>query len=135
MVEKVCNLWLEPTVYRCIPTNGSLTADGEAVLDHPLAREAAVKFTGLAADLGHLIASRGNHVHMIRPGVIAFPIKQSQYALPSLQIIERSAHQLVELVGSDKTLLPRPGCDPGQLTWEQVSAALAFLPDNIIVVG
>ncbi len=134
MVEKACNLWLEPAVYRCILTNGSITAGGEAILEHRTAQEAVSRYAGLAQDLGHLLASRGNHAHVIRPGVISFPVRQSQYSLPSLAIIERSARQLVDLVGIQKTLLPRPGCDPGQLPWEEVAKALSFLPDNIIVV-
>jgi len=134
MVEKTCNLWLEPADYRCILTCGAVTG-GEAVLESRSAREAASRFSGLAADLGRLITARGNHVHLIRPGLCSFPIKQYQWSGPSLQIIERSARELVELVGNAKTLLPRPGCDEGELKWEDVAKALAFLPDNIVVVN
>ncbi len=134
MVEKVCNLWLEPAAFRCILTNGSITPAGEAILEHRTAQEAVSRYAGVAQDLGHLLASRGNQVHVIRPGVVSFPVMQSQYSLPSLPIIERSARQLVELVGSQQTLLPRPGCDAGQLAWEDVAKVLAFLPDNIIVI-
>lgn len=134
MIEKVCNLWLESAAYRCIPTTGAITPEGTAVMDTGLALEASKRFQGIDGDLGRLIASRGNHVHVIRPGLVSFPVKQYQWARPDLQIIRRSAHELVQLVGDARTLLPRPGCGPNELSWEQVAGVLDFLPDNIIVI-
>lgn len=134
MQEKTCNLWLERADYRCIPTTGALNDEGEAVMDSGVAKEAAQRFDGVAVDLGRLIASRGNHAHIIRPGLVSFPIQQYQWSGPNLQVIERSARELVELVGDAKTLLPRPGCGEGGLSWEEVSKVLASLPDNIWVI-
>ncbi len=134
MIEKVCNIWIERADFRCILTSGALTTGGEAIIEGGVAAEAARRFQGVEIDLGRLIASRGNHVHLIRPGLISFPIKQYQWSGPTLQLIERSARQLVALVGNAKTLLPRPGCGPGELAWDDVAKALAFLPDNIIVI-
>jgi NAD(P)-dependent dehydrogenase (short-subunit alcohol dehydrogenase family) len=133
MIEKTCNLWIEPAEYRCILTTAAV-AEGEAICDTRSASEAAKRFAGLTGDLGRLLASRGNHVHLIRPGLCSFPIKQYQWSGPTLAIIERSAHELATLVGTAKTLLPRPSPEEGEPTWETVSKALAFLSDNIIVV-
>ncbi len=134
MIEKECNLWIEPAEYRCIPTIGATAPDGSALMESGVAKEAAAKLSGIATDLGHLIISRGNHVHQLRPGILSFPIQQYAWSGPNLQIIERSARQMLAIVGDAKTLLPRPGCDAGQLNWETVKAALAFLPDNIVVI-
>ena len=134
MQEKTCNVWIESSEFKCIPTTGALNDDGEAVLDTGVAKEAAGRFHGLALDLGRLIASRGNHCHLIRPGLVSFPIQQYQWSGPSLQVIARSAGQLVAIVGAAKTLLPRPGCGKGELAWEDVAKALASLPDNILVI-
>ncbi|MEP0842523.1 MAG: ADP-ribose-binding protein [Phycisphaerae bacterium] len=134
MTEKACNLWLEPAEYRCILTSGALSPDGTAILDDPTALEAAKRFQGLEQDLGRLIAARGNHVHLVGNGLVTFPVKQFQFAKPTLAFIQRSAKELAELVGGAKTLLPRPGCRPGEMTWETVAPALAGLPDNIIVI-
>ncbi len=134
MIEKTCNLWLEKADYRCIPTSGAVAPDGTAVLDPGIPQDAAKRFNGLDADLGRLISSRGNHVHEIRPGLLSFPVRQFQWAGPSLDIIVRSAQELVQIVGSAKTLLPRPIGNSGAPKWEEVAAALSFLPDNIIVV-
>jgi hypothetical protein len=134
MIEKVCNLWLESAEYRCIPTSGALAPDGLAILDNPISVEAAKRFQGFDLDLGRLIAARGNHVVLVGGGLIAFPTKRFQFAKPSTQVIAQSAAELVALVGGAKTLLPRPGCGPGELNWEDVAPVLANLPDNIIVV-
>jgi hypothetical protein len=134
MIEKVCNLWLESAEYRCVPTSGALTPDGLAILDNPISIEAGKRFSGFEQDLGRSIAARGNHVSQIGAGLIAFPVKRFQFAKPSLQIISQSVQELIALVGGAKTLLPRPGCGPDELSWEEVSKVLANLPDNIIVV-
>lgn len=134
MLEKDCNLWIEPAAYRCIPTTGATQPDGTAIMEAGLAAEAAKKFSGLEIDLGHLIKSRGNHVHVLRPGLLSFPIQQYAWSGPNLQIIERSARQLAAIVGDAKTLLPRPGCAPGQLEWDAVKKVLEFLPDTVIVI-
>lgn len=133
MIEKTCDLWLEKADYRCILTSGAVSGSGEAILDTPSAIAAAKRFSGVEIDLGRLITSRGNHVHIIRPGLIAFPIKQFQWSGANLQVIQRSTAELIQLVGAAKTLLPRPlqGAVP---SWEQVAPLLAGLPDNIIVV-
>jgi hypothetical protein len=134
MIEKVCNLWLEPADYRCIPTTGATTPDGEAIMESGIALEAARKFHNIEVDLGRLLASRGNHVHLIRPGVVSFPVKQYAWAGLSLPTIKRSAQELRALVGDAKTLLPRPVRGDADPPWEKIAEALSSLPDNIIVI-
>ena len=75
MIEKACNLWIASADYRCIHTSGATDDDG-AILDFGVAREAVSRFAGVAGDLGRLITARGNHVHLIRPGLVSFPVKQ-----------------------------------------------------------
>ncbi len=135
MREKTCNLWSERADFRCIPTTGATAPDGAALMDSGIAAEAARKYRGLETDLGRLLTSRGNHVHVLRPGLLSFPIQQYVWSGPSLQVIERSARELADIVGDATTLLPRPVTGEGSLTWDQVAAALASLPDNIIVVN
>jgi hypothetical protein len=134
MQEKACNLWIEPAEYRCIPTTGALTGDGAAIMDSGLALEAKQRFTDLDVDLGRLIASRGNHVHLVRPGLVSFPIKQYQWSGVILDIVQRSARQLCDLVGDAKTLLPRPVTAEDDVPWEEIAKVLSILPDNVIVI-
>ena len=134
MKEQTCNLWTTRADYRCIPTTGATNPDGTAMLSSGIAAEAARQFNGLDVDLGRLLTSSGNHVHRLRPGLLSFPVQQFAWAKPNLQIIGRSARELMAIVGDSLTLLPRPGCDEGGLPWEEVAKVLADLPDNIIVV-
>jgi len=133
MVEKVCNLWIEPADFRCIPTSGAVS-NGEAIMDEGIALEATKRFQSMPADLGRLLTSRGNHVHEIRPGVLSFPIKQYNWSSISLELITRSVSELSALVGKAKVLLPRPPLGDGDPTWDQVKAVLTSLPDNVVVI-
>ena len=78
--------------------------------------------------------SRGNHVHELRPDLLSFPIKQYQWSGADLNIVTRSGHELADLVGSEITLLPRFNLAANDPPWEAIAEALAFLPDNIIVI-
>lgn len=134
MIEKVCNLWIEPAEWRCIPTHGATADDGTAILDTAIGKEAMERYAALDVDLGRMLTSRGNHVHQLRPGLVSFPIKQYQWSGINIPTIARSAQELMQIVGEAKTLLPRPPLGPGDPTWEQIATALASLPDNIIVI-
>ena len=134
MREKTCSLWMERADYRCIPTTGATNADGTAVMDSGLALEADRRFEGLAADLGRLLTARGNHVHVLRPGLLSFPTQQFVWSGPSLQVITRSVRELIAIVGDHVTLLPNPISSEDDAAAEGVARILATLPDNIIVV-
>ncbi len=134
MNEKVCNPWLEPADYRCIPCSGAVTSNGLAVMDSGLALEAKQRFRDLDVDLGRLLSSRGNHCHLFRPGLVSFPVKQYQWSELDLDIVRRSARELCTLVGDAKTLFPRPTSAEANLSWDEVAKVLDFLPDNIVVI-
>ena len=134
MIEKTCNLWSERADFRCIPTTGATASDGSAVMDQGIALEAAQRYRGLEIDLGRLLTSRGNHVHQLRAGLLSFPIQQYVWSGPSLQVIRQSAEELCAIVGDALTLLPCPVDGKSSLTREQVTEALASLPDNIVLI-
>ena len=51
----------------------------------------------------------------------------------SLEIIETSAYQLVDLANNNPwntIVLPRPGCGAGELSWEQVEPVVANILDD-----
>ena len=135
MKEKVCDLWLEPADYRCIPTSGARAGDGAAIMETGIPLQAKQRFRDIEYDLGRLLASRGNHVHLLRPGLVSFPIKQYQWSAVSLEVVKRSANELCTLVGDMKTLLPRPTAEEQTVPWEEVAKVLSFLPDNILVIS
>lgn len=135
MQQKTCNLWIEKADYRCVLTTGALTSEGAAIMDSATAKQAAERFADLDVDLGRLLASRGNHVHLIRQGLVSFPVKQYQWSGLNLPIIKRSGKQLQTLVGDAKTLVPLPQCGPDDPSREEIAEALSFLPDNILLVN
>lgn len=81
-----------------------------------------------------MLSSRGNHVHVLRPGLLSFPVKQFLWSGADLRIIDRSAHEMIAIVGDAKTLLPRPIGAANDPPWEEVLKVLSFLPDNVIVI-
>ncbi len=134
MTEKVCNLWVEPAEYRCVLTSGAVASDGTALMDSGSAMEAKKKFANIELDLGRALTSRGNHVQVLRPKLLSFPIKQYEWSGPDINVIERSARELLEIVKEAITLIPCPVGPDDAISWEDVAKRLAFLPDNIIIV-
>ena len=143
----------------CITTNGFVKNNGQAVMGKGIAKNIQRYFPNIQQDLGELIRTKGNNVHIIyntEPNIISFPVKpisgisnginhvshlnfKKGERVPgwemkaSLESIETSAYQLVELADNNPwnaIVLPRPGCGAGELTWEQVEPVLANILDD-----
>lgn len=132
----------------CITTNGTVKANGEAVMGRGCAAEAKARIPGLARSLGNYLKEHGNRVmaHATRgaggifyhPQLVFFPVKHQWFEHADLALIRRSAEQLSDMVtGTDYVaVLPRPGCGNGHLRWEDVKPVIApILPDNIWVIS
>jgi hypothetical protein len=152
MIEVKGNLWTYPADVLVITTNGTVKKNGECVMGRGCAKEAKDKCSGwnLAKHLGDLITEKGNHVHFLYSigqqdmvDVYSFPVKHKWMEKADIELIKRSAHELVhEMIGmpSDKgylvsettsvILLPRPGCGNGQLKWEDVKPVLEPILDD-----
>lgn len=138
MIELCGDLWTLPGLARCITTNGEVDRNGRAVMGRGCALEAARYDPALKADLGQLLVERGNHVHLLRarpskPMLISFPVKHHWCDPADLELIERSAKELVDLCNvhillqtrrQGCVLVPRPGCGAGQLDWDDVRPVL-----------
>lgn len=149
MKEVCCNLWDHglastgaPSAI-CITTNGTVKANGSAVMGRGCALEAAQIYPGIAAQLGSQIEEAGNNVQIIRVvssvPIVAFPVKYAWHERADLDLIARSARSLVELIacqGWREVLLPRPGCGNGQRDWEREvrPILLPILDDRVVVV-
>lgn len=109
-----------------------------------IAGQAQVRFPEMPAMLGLHLQDSGNHVGLLRPPTktepyyVAFPVKRFWYDEASLELIERSAHELMEYTDLwhwNTVLLPRPGCGNGRLTWDEVRPVIEpILDDRIVVV-
>lgn len=136
MIEVNGDLWkLSPEPAPClrlITTNGETRKDGAAVMGRGCARQAKELVPGIDYKLGALLGRHGNRP--MRLAALAdgshlgsFPVKHSWREAADPQLIERSAHQLVELAddfGYRRIFLPRPGCGNGALEWPDVRRIL-----------
>ncbi len=128
MLETVGDIWeYAATGIIVITTNGSLTRDGRAIFGRGVAKQAALRYPGLAEKLGRLLADQGNHVFDLGSGIVTFPVEETPWSLPDLRIIARSAGELRLLAdrsGWEQIVVPRPGCGGGGLLWEDVRSLL-----------
>ena len=129
MIETVGDIWkyLE-TAAIAITTNGSLTRDGRAVFGRGVAKQAALRFPGIADILGRLLAQQGSHVFDLGCGIVSFPVEETAWSQPDLRIIARSAEELRTLAdrsGWRRIVVPQPGCGGGGLAWKDVQPVLA----------
>lgn len=132
----------DTTFVVCITTNGTVKANGEAVMGRGCAWEAKQRWPWLPKYLGDSIKEIGNLVQEFRdpPNLITFPVKHHWMQQADLELIERSARRLKEDIADfapNKTfMLPRPGCGNGRLTWFQVKPMLEpILPDNVWIIS
>ena len=143
----------------CITTNGFVKNNGHAVMGKGIAKNIQRYCPNITKDLGELIETKGNNVHLIyrtEPVIISFPVKPISgisdgtnhvshlyfskgervpgWAMKAeIEVIKQSAYQLVELADSNPwntIVLPRPGCGAGELSWEQVEPVLANILDD-----
>jgi len=144
MREVKGNLFDQNVDVVCITTNGSVKADGRAVMGRGCAKEAAELFPELPLLLGTWIQSVGNHLHYLKYyedrgyTVASFPVKHAWSEKADLKLIEQSCKDLAEsTVEGLKVALPRPGCGNGGRDWAtEVKPILErYLDDRFIVVS
>jgi hypothetical protein len=148
MIERIENLWHLEADAKCITTNGFVKNNGEAVMGAGIAKQAKLFYPKLPLAVGLAIQVLGNHV---TPFVVekdnilfTFPVKHNWWEKADLELIERSASELVEWVDEinqvkeviETVALPRPGCGNGQRDWEEEVKVVIepILDDRFVVV-
>jgi hypothetical protein len=138
MLETVGDIWgYTAKGVIVITTNGSLTRDGRAVFGRGVAKQAALRYSWLAENLGRLLAKQGNHVFDLGRGIVTFPVEETAWSQPDLRIIVRSAEELRKLAdrsGWEQIVVPRPGCGGGGLSWKDVRPLLEPCFDHRFLV-
>jgi hypothetical protein len=143
MIEATNDLWLTPADARCITTNGTVKPNGRAVMGRGCAKQATERYFAMQLTLGTAIKLYGNHVLIIDPHcdgipLVSFPVKYEWSERADLDLIARSAHELVALTavqGWTAVVLPRPGCGNGKRHWEsEVRPILQPLLDDRFTV-
>lgn len=163
MKEAFGNIWDMKNDAICITTNGYVKKNGDAVMGRGIAKEAVDAYPQLPSWLGNHLRRNGNHVTIgsfdypcttwetsldtCEQVFFIFPVKpefgpngeMGWKARADIELIERSAKELVELVDEfsymKTVLVPRPGCGNGGLKWEQVKPVIEpILDDRFTVV-
>lgn len=129
MIEDQLDMFEEPCDARCITTNGFIKANGNGVMGAGVAAVMQKLYPDAPKWLGQNLAEHGNHVQFLRKpdledlvAYVMFPVKHVWYDKADLELIERSANELMQLVDEQlwqKVLLPRPGCGNGRLNWKK----------------
>lgn len=151
MIEARGNLWtFEPDhaqgrLLRCITTNGDTRRDGAAIMGRGCAAEAKEKIPGIEYRLGKLLQEYGNRVMRLcslddGSHLASFPVKSHWCERADLELIERSAHQLVELAQKFgyTPVLPRAGCGNGGRSWPREAKPLLegiLLDERFVVIS
>lgn len=142
MRETKGDIWeFHPAHPIVITTNGTVNSRGLAVMGRGVARQAAEKYPLIRGVLANRLVYGGNRVHLLtdEDGIIfSFPVKHKWWERADLDLIAKSASQLViwaDEAGLDIVYLPRPGCDNGRRTWEEVKPIIEpILDDRFVVV-
>lgn len=107
-----------------IPTNGSVTRDGLAVMGRGLALDTTNLYPYFRKMFGQKLLDNGNVAqYFSNEQLITFPVKSVWYKDAELAIIERSCQQLnmiATLYTFDNIYVPRVGCGNGNLHWNEV---------------
>lgn len=116
----------------CITTNGIVKKNGCAVMGAGIAKQASIRFHGLARNLGDRLTQYGNQVYNM--GLYKDDITEKW-----TRLIETSAMQLVDICngrGITTCYLPCPGCSNGGLDWEtQVRPLLEPILDDRFIIA
>jgi len=131
------NLWKfhTPANWIAITTNGSIRKDGACVMGRGVALQAKKRYGTLPYELGNKIRDTGNNVYTFKDyGILTFPVKHKWFEKADLELIERSAKQLLYVV--DRPIyLPMVGCGNGHLLWRDVRPVLEkYFDDSFTIV-
>lgn len=78
MKEMRGNMLNIPCNALCITTNGYVKRNGECVMGRGIAKQIQKYYPNMPKDLGKLIETKGNNVHLVysdEPAIISFPVK------------------------------------------------------------
>jgi O-acetyl-ADP-ribose deacetylase (regulator of RNase III) len=107
-----------------VPTNGSVTREGLAVMGRGLALQASQRFSDLRRELAQRLHERGNRVyHFPEYRIICFPVKHEWSQQADLDLIRQSAKELRERASKlyiQTVWMPMVGTGNGGRTWREV---------------
>jgi len=122
----------------CFTSNGIIKNNNELVMGAGVALQFKNKWPSLALFAGQMVKVHGNICQIICNydgiAVIAFPTKYHWKQPSDLDLIKKSAYELVKIVNEKdfKTIcLTPPGCGLGNLNWEtQIKPMIESILDD-----
>ena len=147
MLEEYGDLWEIPADVICITTNGDVNGRGNAVMGRGCAKQATERIPGIEKILGRKL-KLGNDVwilagpeweaNLYEKWVVSFPVKHHWHKQASINLIRKSARELLVLSQAfpewRRILIPRPGCGNGRLDWKDVKPVLEDVLDNRFII-
>jgi len=132
----------------CFTSNGVLKKNGALVMGAGVAKAFRDRIVGVDIAAGVAVKANGNicqpvltlsNIDFGTVTIVAFPTKHHWRNDSSIDLIKRSAEQLVELADKNdwkKILLPPPGCGMGNLSFEKdVRPVLEKILDDRFIVS
>jgi hypothetical protein len=127
----------------CFCSNGIVRSDNSLVMGAGVAKVFRDRFPGLDVSAGEAVRDNGNICQVVgfcppRAKIVAFPTKHDWKDPSDLELIKKSARELMELIEKHNwklVALPFPGIGRGGLDKETVRQALApILDDRVVIV-
>jgi len=128
--------------YVVIPTNGTVTRAGQAVMGRGLAQQMAKRYPDFPRLLAQHLLTDGNTLKVWpQYSVITFPVKHNWQYNADLRLIEESAKALGDYLTAQvdnpyglAVYCPKVGCGNGRLCWENVEPILKKYCPQITIV-
>ena len=143
--------WHHDAGYYCIvPTNCIVKKDGTLTMGAGLAKAVLDEYPNISKSFGRILSLKGQCVDLVTETknagsiyefvgrFIMFPTKHSWRDKSTLQLIEFSTDQLLQLAdekGLNNIFVPKVGCGLGGLNWEDVESLLVKKLDERFVIS
>ena len=130
----------------CVTTNGIVKKDGNAVMGAGIAKTFALMFPELPSILGRKIKKYGNHAYYLEEitnydnifHILSFPTKNHYKELSSIELIEQSCYELIDILDEhyeiSRCYFPLPGCGKGGLNHKDVIPIISKILDNRFIL-
>ena len=132
----------DASVAICVTTNGIIKGNGRAVMGAGIAKAFCSRIPDIDIALANHLRANGNVPGIIGTysncKVVSFPTKHNWVNPSDINLIKKSAEilmQIAEANGITHIYLPKPGCQCGRLSWDDVKPVIEpIFGDKVTIV-